>query len=120
MDQGESSEGFEWGYCAVVNASEGECNQWHEPATALEAALEKVWRASVALIAALGSTGVLLVILAVCCIVFCLFRRQRLRYLELESEFKRERARHLADTISLDRVDHVSSSREEVEGNESL
>lgn len=74
-------------------------------------ALEQAWRASVALIATLSSTGALLVILVVGCIVGCLFRRQRQRYRELESEFERARALHLTDTISS--LDRVSTSKEE-------
>jgi len=102
---------FEWGYCTVANASERECNRWQEPASALEVALEHAWRASIELIASLSSTGALLVFFIVGCIVCCLFRRQRQRYCELESEFKRVRAQHLADTISP--LDRVSSTKEE-------
>jgi hypothetical protein len=113
VDQGEE---FEWGYCAVANASERDCNQWQEPASALEVALNQAWRASIALIASLSSTGALLVMLVVGCVVCCLFGRQRQRYRELESEVKRMRAQHLADTITS--LDRVSTSKEE--GDEGL
>ena len=107
-----------WGYCKVGDPAEdtmlgGSCNRWQQPATALEIALEKAWRASVALVAALSSSGVLLVGLVAFCIVGCMFRRQRQTYRELESEFARARARHLTDTISS--LDRVSTTKQDDE-----
>ncbi len=94
-----------WGYCAVGNASAYTCNDFGEQASTFEAAIVKAWRASVALIAALSSSGALLLLLAVAVAACCLWRRQRRRYIELEAEFARARARHLADTISTTKMD---------------
>ena len=94
-----------WGYCAVGNVSEYTCNRWGEQASTFEAAVVKAWRASIALIAALSSSGALFFFLSIAAVACCLYHRQRRRYRELEAEFTRARARHLADSISTTKLE---------------
>ena len=64
--------------------------------------------ASVALVAALSSTGALLAILSIAAVTCCMYYRQRRRYRELEADFNRLRARHaVSDTFSTARLEDV-------------